>query len=72
MSQTIATAYEKTEIGQIGRIRLETGVDGEHFQAEVKLAYKYEDDGMIEVMQEHKESETGKRYVDLLLFRRLK
>lgn len=54
--------------GQI-TVAPQAGQDLESFQAVVSQVRRYESQGFVQILSEHKESRTGKRYVDRLRIR---
>ena len=66
--------YENCEIGAVSVIRpdLERGETFEDFQSDVKAAEVMQLNGQISISDIHKESQTGHRYVDSIMFKRLK
>ncbi len=75
MASLAIEAYEKCPIGGTGSIRPSSTTDHaselSRFQQDVEIALQLERDGKIQIVIDHKESQTGFDFVDLILFKRL-
>lgn len=65
--------YEKTLIGKTGSTQVygSNKPELEAFQEVVRELEQLESDGLITITNRHPESESGFRYIDLVLFKRL-
>ncbi len=65
--------YESTQIGHIESMRAGTTTpdDLERFQAVVREFENMEAEGLIQITMKHPESQTGKHFIDLVMFKRL-
>lgn len=65
--------YEKTPISTTGSMQASSiPADLEAFQAVVAQFEDLEAQGLIDITTKHRESQTGKHYVDLVMFKRLR
>lgn len=66
--------YEICEVGSVGWIRPDrlTGFDLEIFQSVEIAVEDMQADGLVSVIEIHRESQSGKRQIDAIQFRRLK
>lgn len=66
--------YERTEVGAVGCAQAgeSTVAVLESFQSSVVALEELEAEGRIEITKRHQESETSRRFVDFVMFRRLK
>ncbi len=72
MRDPLQDAYDATKVGGVGFVRQADMQTLEGFQAVVTAAEIWAADGRIRIIQLHKETQTGKHYVDLIQFERLK
>ena len=64
-------AYLSTSLGEARSVTCTDG-DFEVFAIEVGILQGMHDRGDIEILIEHRESQTGKQHIDLVKFKRLK
>lgn len=74
MSDLAREKYDQTAVGGVGIITPSESrqADLASFQAVVEAARVMEAEALIDILELHRESATGKRYVDAIKFRRLK
>lgn len=65
--------YERTEIGHTGSMRAGSTAPGDldQFQAVVSESESMDAEGLIQITMKHPESQTGKHFIDLVMFKRL-
>ena len=70
---TARKAYETTEIGATTMIRAEgDSIEAlEAFKSDVDAVAALAAEGLVEIKQQHRESQSGARYVDVVSFKRL-
>lgn len=66
-------AYEKTPVGTTGSMQAGSTslADLEAFQEVVRQFEDIEAEGLIEITTKHPETQSGKRLIDLVMFKRL-
>lgn len=74
MDDMAAEAVAKTAVGQFGSMKptLNTVESLEAFQAVALEADRLHREGVISIRNMHRESQTGKAYIDLIAFIRLR
>lgn len=74
MSSVAKRVFEKTVVGNTGSMHPDQASkqSDADFQSDVNEARRMASAGLIEILKEHRESESGHRYVDLIFFRRIK
>ena len=71
MSNIVNATYEKLPVGGTGVVRPTDGQSDEEFQVDVKIARDMESQGLIEISNPHRESQSGNGYVDAFMIKRL-
>ncbi|MDN4571844.1 hypothetical protein DBB29_24610 [Pandoraea cepalis] len=73
MWKTVSEAYAACEVGQTASVR--PANDGEdtlrRFQTEVEAAARFQREGKIRIVMDHKERETGSDFTDLIMIERI-
>ncbi len=66
-------AYDECKIGESCSMRPKDGsrLALEEFQHDAALAERWEREGKILIQKKHNESETGKNFVDIIIFKRI-
>lgn len=73
MGEIAIRDYDECKIGERCSMRAkeEDRLALEEFQHDVALAERWEREGKIRIKKKHKESQTGKDFVDIVLFERI-
>lgn len=70
--ETARDIYERTVVGHTNSTPSQQPAELEAFQRVVGDLESLEQEGLIEILQTHRESSSGYQYVDLVMFRRLR
>lgn len=63
--------FEATAVGATAILSLAPRHSDEAFQSDVREVQRMEADGLVRITKEHRENESGRRLIDLIIFTRL-
>jgi ribosomal protein S19E (S16A) len=72
MTTTAREKYEATAVGATAILSPAPRQSDEAFQSDVREIQRMEAEGLVTITKEHRESESGRRLIDLIIFTRLR
>ena len=72
MTTAAREKYEATAVGGTAILSTASGQSDDAFQGDVREVQRMEREGLVTIIKEHRESESGRRLIDLIMFRRLR
>lgn len=72
MTTTAREKYQATAVGATATLHPAAKQSDELFQSDVREVQRMQEEGLVTITNEHRESESGRRLIDLIVFKRLR
>lgn len=69
---TAREKYQATTVGATAALNPAPGQSDDAFQVEVREIQRMQSEGLVTIIKEHRESDSARRLIDLIIFTRLR